>query len=260
MEEKILNQAEQDKVIDKIKKLLRLATSSVVEEAQSASRKAHELLLKYNLSLETIKTTDYVVEKMDNFKVKDKFEIRLASVVSRYFFTKVVIYGSSQWKTVNEGSYRERMKRIRIKVVAFVGLKTNTDISKYIYDYLYITLMGLKKIYVRQQRKEYSKYPKSMSRKIIHTNAISYKLGLLYGIENVLRKQNEKEQVEGLVWVGDKQLQEFVDSFTTNSRASGKRTSINSDALEQGESDGSKVQIRAGINNTAAQNSGKFLN
>lgn len=119
---------EKEKIIDKVKKLLRLATSDNVNEAASSAAKAQELIDKYNLSYLLLSDSFH-----DN-EIKDAKESNCV-----YKFGKNII----AWKSVLAKNIGE-MNHCRIyigntgqyKYVGIVGREEDINTVKYLFLYL----------------------------------------------------------------------------------------------------------------------------
>lgn len=109
---------EKAKVVLRVKKLMRLSESPENEEAERALKKAHELMLRYNIkTLDEHKPDDYfirpvgpVMKRMPNY-VRD-----IAAMCEEYYFVNVVLCHHG------DGTYYE-----------FFGNKENLDIAEYIF-------------------------------------------------------------------------------------------------------------------------------
>lgn len=98
---------EQETVLEKVKKLLALATSPVPAEAALAMAKAHELMLRYNVNIQDIKEDGLkgYGEMFVNydFALDTKY---IHNILQRFFFVDILVHPhKKQWsvlgKTVN---------------------------------------------------------------------------------------------------------------------------------------------------------------
>ena len=116
-------------IVDKIRKLLALATSSNEHEARLAAEKANELLIRHNLKMQDLgEEGDYA---KDPVLVAGRLKPQtdwIVSILQQHFF--VVAASSRQY-------YRHQT------ILYLVGKKTNLEIAHYVYVFLDRTFPGL---------------------------------------------------------------------------------------------------------------------
>lgn len=121
-------------IIDKIRKLLRLAQSANVHEAAAAAAKAQELLAKYNLAQENVSLEDEGLEAQRIFK---KTRQRLEN------WAHILARGSADAFDCryyhNEGAGE----------TVFVGVGVDPEICGWMYGYLYKALLRLASAHLR---------------------------------------------------------------------------------------------------------------
>jgi hypothetical protein len=225
-----------NKILDKIKKLLSLATSPNENEAKLASEKAQALLLKHNLSLSELEyeESNYSKETFveGRAKVEDKF---IGSILTKYFFVTLV-------------------KSRKLGGVYILGEKTNVEIARYTQAYLSQTFKSL-----------FKAYQKETGCPANHRQ--SYYYGLHKGLAEKLEAQkkafeeqfkaNNPDSNYGLV-VTDKALARFVrDQFGNLSSSRSRFNNRSSEAGEAGREAGSKITINRGVSHSS--NSNKVL-
>jgi len=225
----------ENKILEKIKKLLSLATSPNENEAKLASEKAQALLLKHNLSLSELdyEESRYSKETLveGRAKVEDKF---IHAILAKFFFVTLV---------------RSR----KIGGVYILGEKTNVEIARYTKAYLEQTFKALFKAYKKE-----TGCPSGHRQ--------SYYFGLHKGLTEKLEAQKKafEEQFKannpnsnyGLV-VTDKALARFVRDQFGNLRSSRSKFSNRSDdAQSAGKEAGSNIRINRGL---SSSNSGETL-
>jgi hypothetical protein len=119
---------ENEVILSRIQKLLRLSTSSNPNEAAVAAGKAQELLLKYNLSMTQVEgysaeKQEPIIEDMQRFgKNLVDWKFSLAAVVARNNLCHVHSYGSS---------------------IVWVGRNTNMQVARFLTDTLIADLERL---------------------------------------------------------------------------------------------------------------------
>lgn len=114
---------EDNKVLDKIKKLLALAKSPNEHEAQAAMLKAQELMAKYGMTVEEsveteISYSSYIAETSGNAT----FRVPLASIISKNFRCEVFLTNNC---------------------VSFYGHSEDVSICKEVFEYAYKTIKKL---------------------------------------------------------------------------------------------------------------------
>ena len=221
-----------DQIVNKIKKLLSLSSSDNQHEAELASAKASELLMKYNLDRKELdsEASDYVsiVAHTGRVRVEDKF---VANILTGYFFVRIVASSESGERSL-----------------LIFGEKLNAEIANYMYSFLYHQFKAL-----------WASYRKATGAKPGDKQA--YYLGLMKGIETQLNAKREALKKEkGLVVIKDHDLARMFDEEFGNTRARG-RTKIksNAEAMKSGVNAGVNMQIRAGVNGGEASQSGKYI-
>lgn len=226
------------KVIEKIQKLLSLANSDNENEAKNATRMANELLLKYNLSIQSVKDHQSEYEKQD--LAKTGFTIQphqnlITNLLQEYFFVRVII--NSQYAGESSGKYGRTRARF-VKTIKLVGTKENCQIAGYIFEYLN------------------SAYPKlwkdfyNSSSRITKSQKVSYYTGLTVGISEMLKATRWRVQEEtGLVLVEDPALKEFASKDTTGTYNGQSNSDIDPKIFAKGVIDGSKITLRKPLEN-----------
>lgn len=110
--------AEKEKIVRKIKKLVKLSESDSQSESEAALKKVHELMLQHNIKfLETRKRKDYFIRPVGPICKKIPTYMRtLARLIQEYYFVNTVLtYKSSG------------------KMFEFFGSKENLDIAEYVF-------------------------------------------------------------------------------------------------------------------------------
>lgn len=235
-----------EKVMEKIEKLLRLSESPNEAEAAAATAKARQLLVEYNLSLEEVtargeKVNREVTEEVVNAinSVMQNWEVDLAGVISRSFFSKVILSGKSKFFFVGEAHDIEvtiftfNQLRIRLQEMAYKATQERNEEFK--------RLHGISPRYLTG-----ANHPK--------TWRTSWLNGAVHGIYAKLtrERQTDSSQVTSIVVHKDEQIARFVQEThgRLESRASSRSTG-NTSAYSRGYSTGSSMDIHAGL--TGAQ-------
>lgn len=111
----------EEKIIDKIKKVLELSRNNPSEaEAQAAALKAQKLMAQYHITIEQVddvQDIENIVEETVKVGGGKKWKYRLASIVANNFRCRTFYYGSN-W-------------------VVFYGYKTDAEIAASVFKYLF---------------------------------------------------------------------------------------------------------------------------
>ena len=226
----------ENKIVNKIKKLLSLAGSSNQNEAETASKKANELLIKHNLKMQDVKShsSDYEREILSAKTKQSPEDKYINGILSKHFFVQLVI---------------ARDKRNNITTVYILGRKENVEVAGYVKDFLTRAFRDLWAKYRNE-----SKCPANFKQ--------SYFIGLYKGLDeqlSVTRKATEAET--GLIVIKqDEALSEFINDIFGKLKNSRKHTISTRDsrAIEAGKEAGKSLKIQQGISNNSGQ-SGLYL-
>lgn len=229
----------QNKIVEKIKKLLSLANSSNEYEARLAAERANELLVRNQLSMQDITrpTEDYgskIIRDAFWAETEDKY---VTSILRAHFFVEAFEH---------IGSERHPTARCRRRCLTFVGSKENVEIAEYVYHFLMMEFKFLWKAYKIESRSN------ERSRQ-------SYYLGLFNGLQEQLTvRRKEVEREVGLMVVKDKGLEKYM--CQNHSGVKSTKASVNdrdADARFAGFEKGKEMQIRRGLGEK--QSMGKVL-
>jgi len=164
----------ENKIIDKINKLLKLSQSSNIEEAMSAYDKAHSLLKEYNLKIEDIKEKPETegIELSSGKKNECKWKTILLNGIAKSNYCALMI--SKQYET-------------KYKIY---GREYNVESTKVMFDYLCEAIERLTK-----QESKRIKNNDLLNRRIFNAN--SFRLG---AVENLIKRLNEKTNNNVWLW------------------------------------------------------------
>lgn len=124
---------EAEKVIAKVKKLLSLAQSDNINEAQAATAKANQLLIKHNLNY--IEKENFETLYVDNLVTQKRKTTKLMAIydILKHFLVRPILsYGKGQ---------------VTLEVT---GLKGNIELAHYIYSFLDNEFERLWKSYAKE--------------------------------------------------------------------------------------------------------------
>ena len=219
------------KIVDKIKKLLSLATSDNEHEAKLATSKATQLLIKHNLALSDLPMSEknYQNETIAQKRAgpEDKF---VGNILVKYFFVEIV-------KSRRNGGQ-----------LHFLGEETNVEVALYTRDFLTHAFKSAFKVYRAKTGSPAN-----------HRQSFYY--GLFKGLcEQLEVKKTESEGEYGLVLVKDNDLATFVRNEIGPTRGGGTRkVNTNSEsAIANGSETGKGMNLSKGLTG-GTSNEGKLL-
>jgi len=235
-----MSEEKQDKLIDRVRKLLALSKSPNEHEAALAMEKAQYLLKEYNITLTELEVKTFVERKVEVKGKLAKWQAHLASAVATGFDAKVYLIGT--------------------RYIVFVGTKVDAEVAQYAFVYLLATVKALVSEYVKEIRKpkgvhavlaamgvEFDKKPVK--------NATSYAYGVVLALETKIsefaRKKSETVAPIGsmdLITIKDRELQAFWDKKFSDAGVFSTKQQLDDEAFKKGHADGKDIQIHRGIN------------
>lgn len=231
-----------DKVVEKIKKLLALARSDNEHEASRAAEQAHKLLLRHNLTEQTVKerpSSDYSrlgVDRRIFARVEDKF---VDGLLQQFFFVKVVMSRHARADGGGGNSNSAWYERDTI----LIGTKPNIEVAAYVRQFL---IDKFRKLWLEYKRETGSR-PRAQQ---------SYYLGLTKGLSNKLKEQQRRVEDEmALILVRDPMLDELVKHIRNKSTSSIR---ADQETIEDGIEDGKKIKIQRSLEEKSTI-SGRFI-
>jgi hypothetical protein len=225
------------KMIDRVARLLALAESPNVHEAEAAASAAQRLMLKYNLEVgHKAKAQGYAFAHVGKptGRVTEAERI-LAMVLSKHFFVEVI------WVPV----YRA-LEGKRGSVLELCGTHANLAVAEYVHAYLMRTAEQL-----WEDHKKAMRVAKNRDRR-------TYLAGVMTGFADKLSRQASAHKSEGLVWVRDADLGHFFrrrHPHIRNVRHAGTRKN---DAYAHGREAGRRIVLRRAVE-AAATSRGRLL-
>tara|TARA_Y100000780_G_C13696081_1_gene422922 strand:+ start:46771 stop:47820 length:1050 start_codon:yes stop_codon:yes gene_type:complete len=223
-----------ERIKGKIEKLLALADSDNPHEAQAATLKANQLLLKYNL-----KNLDFNEEAETCVKLVYRTK-KLNSTMNALYDILQYFYVQPVFNRTGEG--------VGLDVV---GSRLNVEMADYITKYLaneFETLWNTAK----------KKDPKLKGLKMKN----NYILGLAQGFSTKLKQERSLQNQEAsssrdLIRLNDNLLKQVKMAFPRLSRQAASAGSFDPRARASGQKDGSQINIRPGV---SQGNKGFLLN
>lgn len=214
------------RIIERIKKCLRLAESTSDHEAAVAMRQAQRLMERHGLTMTDINLSDVGEAKGLKYNAKrlPGYLALLAGMISDVFGCEIVleIRGSKGWKWETEP--------------VFFGINPAPELAQYAYDTLARQLM--------RSRREYMKKRRCGTR-----TADLYAQGWVAGARKLTQKLVITEEKKALIADYRNGKAGFSDSELQNTKAryhSPTRRDVR--AVSDGMIDGKEAQIHAGVN------------
>jgi len=210
-----------EKLIEKIQKLLALAGSPNKNEAEAAMAKAQELMLKHNIDMRSVEQHDseYINELSETFRREHPSMKFVNSIVEKYFFVRVVKSNRREGKFFN-----------------YIGEKANVQTAVHTVNFLKATFDRLWKEYKAETGAG-------------RASKQSFVLGLYEGLTEKLDQQRmEAEQKYDLVLVDDPRATEKMNElFPRLSRRSSRGTRLrDAGARAAGMNVGRNINLSAG--------------
>lgn len=210
-----------DPIFSKIRKLFSLASSSNENEAKIAMERANELLVKYNLDAQDIKSSsDYEFTKVHEGLRSKQHHSYILDLLGSFFFVRII----------HKRFFCEDTLRMKNSSV-LIGKPVNTKIAAHIFEFLDRTYPHLWKVFKSQYR-------------VTEKDRGSYYHGLTLGISYVLNQSKLRvEQQKGLVVVADKDLDNFVDEYCNGKIKRQAEKKFRKSVVDKGIKDGLEVKI-----------------
>lgn len=181
-----LGDDETSRVLDKVQKLLALATSSERHEAEAAMRKAHEIMLRHNLSLAHLEAASFVVAHLgDPSRRRSSMEREVVALLTEFFFVQAIEVPVYLPLVGRDGT-----------VFEICGTRENVALAEHVFAFLVATA---ERLWQAARR----------SGKLPGTERVPYQTGVVRGFGEKLRAEREVLRGTGLVWVGDAALERF---------------------------------------------------
>lgn len=221
---------EASKALDRIAKLLALAESPNLHEAQSAMNAAQKLLLKYNLDAvraREVKRYGYKHLGAPTGRIDEPRRL-LGQILQKYFFVDTI------WVPV----WMPREGR-RGTVLEVVGTRDNLEMAEYVFSFLHHTSEALWSLHKRAQSIRGDK------------DRRAYLAGVMTGFYEKLASQETESREAGLVWVGDRDRDRFMRSRHPRIRTVRHSAGENNEARLHGREAGRHLVLHRGMHGHA---------
>jgi hypothetical protein len=209
----------------KIARLLSLAESQNIHEAESAMQEAQRLLLKYNLEVPTTDGRRYSFRHLGQPRGRVDEHLRLVAVVlGRFFFVETIWVSSFEPLTGRQGS-----------VLEVVGRSENLEMSAYVYDFL---LHSAERLWLEHKRQH---------RLTSNRERRTFLSGVMLGFADKLAQQQKGQAQQGLVWVADAELSKYLRNRHPNIRRVYSQGQPRSETRAAGKQAGEKLVLHRPI-------------
>jgi hypothetical protein len=214
------------RVLERVAKLLALAESPNVHEAQAAMNAAQRLMLKYNLeSIAAGRHSGYGFRHLGRAsgRVGESQRI-LAAIICDHFFVQGIWVRI--WRPL-EGKWGS--------VLEVCGSSENLEMAEYVHSFLSHTAERLWRDYKRERGLK-----RDAKRRTFVT-------GVMAGFRDKLRQQKRADEQQGLVWIGDSELEEFFKQRHPRIRWTRHYGTERSDAFYRGHEAGGRIVLHRGV-------------
>lgn len=223
-------------ILEKVKKLLALGTSSNENEAALAVKRAHELLRQYNLSLSDVHLSEVDEHQIiESGRKSKKEDMLLLNLVCKQNYCRLII----------SNYYKGESKHCH----TIIGLKHNVECSIEMYKYLDETVQRLTKAFM--SRHNHTKRERKRVKK-------SYQLGIVSGLYKKLEQPGNNywgEVPQGsLVFVkkAESVVQEYVEKkYPSLKQTKSRGSMVDSHAYNNGRADSNDISLSRQVKDNA---------
>ncbi len=210
------------RVLRRIRKLLALAQSPNEHEARLAAARAQRLMLEHNLAeADTGRAQPYHTRQLG--PVKRRFhahEKMLGGLLAEHFFVVCIWMNGFDAKRGMSGRYLE-----------VSGTPENLELAAYVHDFLLDTGKRLWKAHKREHGIRGDR------------ERLRFLSGVIYGFGQQLRSQQRLNQEEGLIWLGDPGLKDYVGTIHPRLRRSRGPRIRATEAWRDGKAAGQRIVL-----------------
>jgi hypothetical protein len=211
-------------ILDKVQKLLSLAQSQEIHEAEAAMGRANALMLKWNLDQRDLdQKRQHAVRHLGRpGKVYLHLKM-LACLLRDYFFVDVIWVQSLDPQRCRQG-----------RVLEVIGRPENVDLAEYVYHFI---------LNVGEQ------HWKNHRRNTGVGSRMNYLYGLICGFYDKCRLEREQsEQDRALIWSGEAWLDEVMRRRHPRVRSMSKSTArLDQGSYDAGRKQGQSLILRKGV-------------
>lgn len=208
-------------IMAKVQKLLALAQSEEVHEAEAAMAKANALMLKWNIDHRGLERERQVRHLGRPTRIY--LHLKMLGTLLRDFFFVEAIWVESY----------DPLNAKRGRVLEVMGRPENVEMAEYVFHYL----LNVGEMHWKEHRREQGGGKRA-----------NYLFGLISGFYDKCRGERHHQEQEGLIWTGEAWLEAFLKERhprTRTVRSSGSR--IDAGSYEAGRKKGSSMVIHRGV-------------
>jgi hypothetical protein len=223
-------------VLRRIARLLALAGSPNLNEAQAAMTQAQRLMLKHNIDAATATARrgfQFRHLGLPRRRIDAAAQI-LASILADYFFVEVIWVPSY---AVHDGRAG--------RVLEVCGTHANLEVASYVHGFLTEAAARLWRDHKLARRLNGDR------------ERGRFVVGVMMGFADKLRAQASDNRAEGLIWSGDPELTGYLRRRHPRQRRGGRIGFRRTAAYEQGRRVGSQIVLHRPVH--AASNRGRLL-
>ncbi len=207
------------RVLERVRKLLALAESDNAHEAEAAMAQAHRLLLRHNLALHGSAAV-YQARLLGEARAALPLHAKMvAGLLTEFFFVEAV------WILQYDALRDRDVRRLEI-----YGRPHDVEMAAYVHDYLH---EACERLFLAARRR--GELDGSARR--------DYLAGVLAGFRQKLGAERHRAAEQGLVWVGDGDLRQFVRQRHRHLRTLGSAGARRSRAHDLGRRDGARLTV-----------------
>jgi hypothetical protein len=219
-------------VLRRIARLLALAESPNVHEAEAAMNTAQRLMLKHNIDARVAAAREgyaFVQVGVPRKRVEAAEHV-LAGILSRHFFVESIWVPSYLPKEGRSG-----------RVLELCGTVSNLEVASYVHGFLLDTAARL----WREHKRKHGIASDQERRR--------FQAGVMSGFAEKLKSSAKESQREGLVWVGDPDLETFMHQRYPRRVGGGSVGMRLTQAYEHGRAAGRQIVLHKPVTQTQAR-------
>jgi hypothetical protein len=212
-------------ILQKVQKLLSLAQSDQLHEAEAAMSKANALMLKWNLQQRDLHVQRKAEVRHIGKPSKVFLHLKMISCLLRdYFFVDVIWVQSYDVHTIK-----------RARILEIIGRPENVALAEYVYHYL----LNIGEQHWRIHRK-----------KTGGGNRMNFLYGMVVGFYDKCKKDRSQQESDspGLVWRGETWLKELMQQRHPRIKTMAQSQSrMDQQSFKAGHSQGEKLVLKKGV-------------
>jgi predicted SprT family Zn-dependent metalloprotease len=220
-------------ILSKVRKLLALAQSDQIHEAEAAVSKANALILKWNLDQTELKEKRHHEVRHLGKPGRMLLHLKmLGTLVRDFFFVETIWVMTYDAKKKKHG-----------RVLEIIGLPENVELAAYAYDFI----LNVGEFQFKLHKKDKGRG---------HRQNFLY--GLVCGFYEKCEEERASQSEKGLVWTGEPWLNELMKNRHPRTRSvASSRSKLDPDSFNAGKEQGKKLVLRKGVNGNQSEKLGR---